>query len=399
MKMKKIGIVFIVGIMAFCGCNHQNDSLIEDANSGNYSSADDYTNEEPGGAGDNIGDFERDYQGFALECVSKYPELDTKDIAIGTSHYDPIIISPYASEDVVRALTHIIYDEKTSAYCFGNYVYDKYEDDFSNYDYEKAYEIIQSRMDEYRAQADLFIGQLKASIENDSEINISPDGEYYYLLDMNNFEESVDAIQASIDRQAELFDFDMTFYCEYYFTYEGRTVIGGYRGPMYSVYLDSFSPENKIYEYYYWNAKHEWGKIYTDLYNSQIYDYTKISEKLDVNSDYHKQLFCRSNYYQGRPDSGLFEIGFTYTMFTDDFDLSEATELAYEVYTNVRSANAEYNTNEICGMYIDISNFTEYYKEYNQIFVYIPFDEDYTKEELKKILEDNIEKRIDSEPV
>ena len=308
-------------------------------------------------------------------------------------------VSPYASEDVVRALTHIIYDEKTSAYCFGNYVYDKYEDDFSNYDYEKAYEIIQSRMDEYRAQADLFIGQLKASIENDSEINISPDGEYYYLLDMNNFEESVDAIQASIDRQAELFDFDMTFYCEYYFTYEGRTVIGGYRGPTYSVYLDSFSPENKIYEYYYWNAKHEWGKIYTDLYNSQIYDYTKISEKLDVNSDYHKQLFCRSNYYQGRPDSGLFEIGFTYTMFTDDFDLSEATELAYEVYTNVRSANAEYNTNEIRGMYIDISNFTEYYKEYNQIFVYIPFDEDYTKEELKKILEDNIEKRIDSEPV
>lgn len=36
-------------------------------------------------------------------------------------------------------------------YCFGNYVYDEYEDDFSNYDYEKAYEIIQSRMDEYRA--------------------------------------------------------------------------------------------------------------------------------------------------------------------------------------------------------------------------------------------------------
>ena len=67
MKMKKIGIVFIVCIMAFCGCNHQNDSLIDDANSGNYSSADDYTNEESGGTGDNIGDFEGDYRGFALE--------------------------------------------------------------------------------------------------------------------------------------------------------------------------------------------------------------------------------------------------------------------------------------------------------------------------------------------
>ncbi|MBO4702290.1 MAG: hypothetical protein J5625_06490 [Lachnospiraceae bacterium] len=372
MKIKKISIVLILSVVAFCGCNHQNGSQIDNVNSGNYS-------------------------GFALECVSKYPELNTKDVAIGTSQYDPIIVSPYASDDVVRALAHIIYENKISSYCFGNYLYDKYDDDFSNY--EKVYEIIQSRIEEDREQADLFIGQLKASIENDSEINISPDGEYYYLLDMNNFEESVDAIQASVDRQAELFDFDMTFYCEYYFSYDGRTFIGGYRGPMYSVYLDSFSPENKIYEYYYWKAKNEWVKIYTDLYISQIYDYTKISEKLDVNSDYVKRLNCWSNFYDSQPDIGLYEIDFTYSMFTDDFDLSEAVELAYEVYTNVRGANAEYNTNEICGMRIDINNFTGYNKEYNRIFVFIPFDEEYTPEELKIILEDNIEKKFDGEPV
>lgn len=399
MKMKKIGIVLILSVVAFCGCNHQNGAQIDNVNSGNYSSTDDYLNKESAGVNDNTGNSEGDYSGFALECVRKYPELNTKDIAIGTSQYDPIIVSPYASDDVVRALAHIIYDEKISSYCFGNYLYDKYDDDFSNYDYKKVYEIIQSRIEEDREQADLFIGQLKASIENDSEINISPDGEYYYLLDMNNFEESVDAIQASVDRQAELFDFDMTFNCEYYFSYDGRTFIGGYRGPMYSVYLDSFSPENKIYEYYYWKAKNEWVKIYTDLYISQIYDYTKISEKLDENSDYRKRFNCWSNYYDSQPDIGLYEIDFTYSMFTDDFDLSEAAELAYEVYTNVRGANAEYNTNEICGMRIDINNFTGYNKEYNRIFVFIPFDEEYTPEELKKILEDNIEKKFDGEPV
>ena len=407
MKMKKISIILAMCVVAFWGCNHQNELQIDDANSGNYSSTDDYpstddySNKDTAGNSENTGNSAEKYSGFAKECVSKYPELITTDVAIGTSHYDPIIVSPYASEDVVRALAHIIYDEKISIYCFGNYVYDEYDDDFSNYDYEKVYEIIQSRIDEYRAQADLFMEQLKASIENDSEINISPDGEYYYLLDMNNFEESADAIQASVDRQAELFDFDMTFYCEYYFTYDDRTFnfIGGYRGPTYSIYLDNYSPENKIYEYYYWKAKHDWGRIYPDLYISKIYDYTKISEKLEVNSDYYKQLICGSNYYQSQTDSGLYEIDYTYRMSTDDFDLTEATELAYEVYTEVRSANAEYNTNEICCMRVDISNFTEYDKEYNRISVFIPFDKEYSPEELKKILEDNIEKEIDYEPV
>ena len=56
---------------------------------------------------------------------------------------------------------------------------------------------------------------------------------------------------------------------------------------------------------------------------------------------------------------------YTYKMATDDFDLSEATELAYDIYTNVDSANTEYNTNKICGINIDINNFIDCEKEYN----------------------------------
>ena len=102
----------------------------------------------------------------------------------------------------------------------------------------------------------------------------------------------------------------------------------------------------QIYEYYYWRAKNEWGDIYTDLYISQIYDYSKISEKLDEQSENGKQLSGSSGYIKIKQIQ-VYEIRYTYRMFTDDIDLSEATALAYEVYMNVRSANARYKTNRI----------------------------------------------------
>ncbi|MDE6686966.1 MAG: hypothetical protein K2K17_06595, partial [Lachnospiraceae bacterium] len=74
-------------------------------------------------------------------------------------------------------------------------------------------------------------------------------------------------------------------------------------------------------------------------------------------------------------------------------------ELAYEVYTSVRNANEEHNIYGIHGRSIDINNFTRYEKEYNTVRVLIPFDEEYSFEEFEKIILDNVEKAIDSEPV
>ncbi|MDE6743044.1 MAG: hypothetical protein K2J95_04085, partial [Lachnospiraceae bacterium] len=82
-----------------------------------------------------------------------------------------------------------------------------------------------------------------------------------------------------------------------------------------------------------------------------------------------------------------------------EFKPDEAIELAYEVYTNVRNANEENNTYRIYGLNIDINNFTEYEKEYNSVRFLIPFDEEYSFEEFEKILLDNVETAIDSEPV
>jgi hypothetical protein len=395
MTIKKLSTILILSVIALCGCTHKNDSPNETVNSDVNLSVDVSSQNDVADVNDD--NAEVYYCDIVNDCVSKYPELSTTDVVINEYGFGPMIVSPYADDEVVKAVAHVIYDTNIEAYCFGNYLFDKYSDDFTECDYDEVYEIIKNRVEEARVQADIINEKLIASIEEDSAINISPDGEYYYLLDMENFEESVSDIQASIDRQSEIFDFDMQFYCEYYFSHDGRTFIGGYRGPTYAIYLDNYSADNKIYEYYYWKSKHDWVDIYTDLYISQIYDYTKISEKLDVQSDYGKQLNCSSSLYQNT-DTGLYEIRYTYRMFSDDFDLSEATELAYEVYTNVCSTNVRYNTNKICGIYIDINNFIEYEKEYNQVQVYIPFDEEYSLEEFEDIIEDNIEINIDSEP-
>lgn len=387
MNTKKMSIILMLSIMALCGCAHHNKASIENENSVSNSNGNISTN-----------NTEVYYCDIVNDSVSKYPELNTIDVVIDEYGFGPMIVSPYASDDVVKAVAHVIYETNIEAYCYGNYLFDKYSDNFAECDFDEVYAIIQERVDEARIQADLNNNNLISSIENDSMINISPDGEYYYILDMDNFEESAKAIQISIDKQSDLFDFDMQFYCEYYFSHEGRTFTGGYRGPTYSIYLNSYSTDNKIYEYYYWKAKNEWVDIYTDLYTLMIYDYTQIGENLNSQTDNRKKLTCSSCLYQNSQDTGLYSINYSYRMYSDDFDLSEAIEFSYEVYTNVCSANGEYNTNMICGMYIDINNFTEYEKEYDSIYVFIPFEEDYSFDEFEKIITDSIEMKIDSEP-
>lgn len=376
MRLKKVCIVLLLGTIVLTGCDQ-----------GNIVSKQDGIDEQD----------EVYYCDIVSASVSKYPELNTTDIAINNHGFGPMIVSPYASVDVVRAVTHVICDTDIQTYCYGNCLYDDRSDDFTGYDFEEIYEIIQSRVDESRLQADTFNQQLTASLESDSEIKISPSGEYYYILDMENFEESAIAIKESVDRQSEIFDYDMRQYYDLYFSHEGRDFTGGYRGITYAIYLDTYSPDNKIYEYYYWKFKNEWVDIYTDLYVSLIYDYTKINEKLSEHTDYRPQLICSSGSYQnGTTDINF--INFKYRMWTEEFEPDEAIELAYEVYTNVRNANEEHNTYRIYGLSIDINNFTEYEKEYNTVNVLIPFDEEYSLEEFEKIILDNVETAVDGEP-
>lgn len=407
MGLQKMCIGLLLGMIVFTGCGQGDTRQYGDADSdyeqkGNIVSEQDGTDEKDKIDEQDETDRQNDdvyYCDIVSASVSKYSELNTTDIAIDNYGFGPMIVSPYASDDVVKVVTHVICDTDIMTYCYGNYLYDKYSDDFTGYDFKEVYEIIQSRVDESRRQADRFNQQLTASLESDSEIQISPSGEYYYILDMENFNESVTAIEESVDRQSEIFSSDMQSYSENYFLHEGRNFIGGYRGPSYAIYLDTYASDNKIYEYYYWEAKNEWVDIYNDLYVSLIYDYTKINEKLSEQTDSRPQLTCRHSIAYQIDGTKLNCINFKYRMWTEEFKPEEAIELAYEVYTNVRNANEEYNTDRIDGIYIYIDNFTEYEKEYNIVNVYMPFDEEYSPEEFEKIILDNVVTDIDSEPL
>lgn len=387
MRLKKVCIVLLLGIIVLTGCDQRDIVSKQDG-------IDEQDETDRQDENDHVY-----YCDIVSASVSKYPELNTTDIAIDNHGFGPMIVSPYASVDVVRAVTHVICDTDISTYCYGNRLYDDKYDDFTGYDFEEIYEIIQSRVDESRLQSDTFNQQLIANLESDPEINISPSGEYYYILDMDNFDESAMAIKESVDRQSEILDYDMRDKYNLYFICEGRDFTGGYRGPSYAIYLDTYSPDNKIYEYYYWKFRNEWVDIYFDLYVSLIYDYTKINEKLSEHTDYRPQLICSSSsihYQNDTPDINF--INFKYRMWSEEFKPDEAIELAYEVYTNVRNANEEHNTYRIYGLSIDINNFTEYEKEYNKVNVFISFDEEYSLEEFKEIILDNVETAIDFEP-
>lgn len=376
MRLKKVCIALLLGTIVLTGCDQRDIVSKQD------------------------GIDEQDevyYCDIVSASVSKYPELNTTDIAIDNFGFGPMIVSPYASVDVVRAVTHVICDTDIPTYCYGNCLYDDNSDDFTGYDFEEIYEIIQSRVDESRLQADTFNQQLIESLESDPEIRISPSGEYYYILDMEKFEESAIAIKDSVDRQFEIFDYDMRDKNSLYFINEGRNFIGGYRGISYAIYLDTYSPDNKIYEYYYWKSRNEWVDIYAELYISAIYDFTKINEKLSEQLESTTQLTCSCGAYQ-RNSTEIRNIEFKCRMWTEEFKPEEVIELAYEVYINVRNANEEYNTDRIYGINVDINNFTGYYKEYNTVRVLILFDKEYSLEEFEKIILDNVETAIDAEP-
>lgn len=370
LKNRNIFIVMIIVAIVLSGCNYKNDNLDIDSAS-------------------NV-DSERGITDIVEDSVKQYPELETTDFIVLNFNYGPILVSPYAEDDVIKAATHVICDTQIEAYCYGDYLFDKYDDDFSQCSFDDVYKLIQSRVKQARTRADLDNKRLLASLKNDPEVNISSSGEYYYILDLNNFEESATAIQASVDRQYDVYDEEMQMHWYNYFDFAGKEFIGGYRGPSYSIYLNEYSPENKIYEYYYLKVYHEFVDIYSDLYALLIYDYTSISEKMVEEKDIKKTLTCTSN---------LDSLTYTYRMMTDDFDLTEAVELAYEVYVNVNEANSEYNTYMIDGLYVCINNYIDYNKDYQNIYVFLPFEEDYSFEEFEKILNDNIEICRDAEPV
>lgn len=407
MGLQKVCIGLLLGMIVLTGCGQEDTKQCGDAefdyeqkeNIVSQNGTDEKNEiDEPDETDRQDEDDDVYYCDIVNASVSKYPELNTTDIAIDEHGWGPMIVSPYASDDVVRAVTYVICETDIATYCYGNYLYDKYCDDFTGYDFEEVYEIIQSRVDESRRQADTFNQQLTTSLENDPEIEISASGEYYYIFDMANFDESAAAIEESVDRQLEIFSSDMRTYSEYYFLHEGRNFTGGYRGPSYAIYLDTYSPDNKIFEYYYWEAKNEWVDIYNDLYVSLIYDYTEINEKLSEQTDNRVRLNCSYGIVYQNTGTELNCIRFEYRMWTEEFKPEEAIELAYEVYTNVRNANEEYNTDRIDGLYIEIDNFTVYEKEYNIVGVYMPFDEGYSLEEFKKIVMDNVVTACDSEP-
>lgn len=331
-------------------------------------------------------------------CISQYPELDTTDIVVKSGGWGPMLVSPYADEDVVKAVTHVICDTGIATYCYGDYLYDSYYDNFTNSNYEEAYEAVQARVDNARRKAIVVDNRLASSIERDSAINCSDDGEYYYIMSLENFEESVDAIQKSLDKQAGNFSDEMQFDCMYYFDGSGNEFAGGYRSYPYSIYLDSYEPENKVYEGYFWRSKHQWVNIYSDMYTLLIYDYTAINEEsLNTNTDLG-QLICYSSFYDST-DSGLRSVHFEYRMWSEEFEPDEAIALAYEVYTNIHNANIENNTYMIHALYIRMDNFTEYNKDYNSSDIMIFINEEYTFEEFELLIRDNIETRWDDEPV
>lgn len=390
MGLQKMCIGLLLGMIVLTGCGQGDTNSDYDQNE-NIVSQQDGTDRQD----------ENDevyYCDIVNASVSKYPELNTTDIAINEHGWGPMIVSPYASDDVIRAVTHVICDTGVSTYCYGNCLYSDRNDDFTGYDFEAAYEIIQSRVYEARLQSDAFNQQLIASLENDPEIKISPSGEYYYILDMENFEKSAIAIKDSVDRQSEMFDFDMRDYYDLYFKTEGRNFIGGYRGISYAVYSDTYSPDNKIYEYYYWRRKNEWLDIYSELYRSAIYDYSKINEKLSEQSQSTTHLTCSCSTYE-RNSTVIRNIEFQFRMWTGEFKPEEAIELAYEVYTNVRNGNEEYNTDKISGIQFEMDNFSRYEQEYNKVSILVPFDKEYSLEEFEKIIMDNIVIACDAPPV
>jgi len=341
---------------------------------------------------------EQYYSEKVVKLIKKYPELNTKEVAFVGHSYGYIVVSPYADTDVVKAVTHLIQDEGYPAYCYHDYLYDEYSDNFKRFNFDALYEIIQGRVDQAREKAEKFDEKFQAELEKDSELHISPEGEYYYLLDMDNFEASADIISSSVKRHEDAFDdYEMQFQSEYYFINEKREFIGGYRGVTYSIYLDSYAEENKVYQYYFWKSKNQWIDIYSDLYQLLIYDPKTIEDQVNPKQNNLKPLSCCIT-NRGNTEGGKRSVDYFYQLFEEEFKPEEAIATAYKVYKEVIEANDKFNTHKVDSMDIAISNFLSYGKEYKKIELLVSLEKNYSEEEFKQLLLAAVRTEIESEP-
>lgn len=326
----------------------------------------------------------------------KYPELITLEVAFPQDRWSRMVVSPYISDEVVRSVAHVIYETKMSAYCYGICLYDEDKDEIDNIEFETFYKCVQERVDEARNQADSFNELFSAELEKDKLVHISEDGEYYYIIDMSNYEESAIAIADSIEKQYDYFPYKMKAYYDFYFSYEWleQQYLGGYRGYTYSIYKDEFIPDNKVYENFYWMAKNQYVDVNNELNRVLVFDYQIIVNEFKERMERNHQIECYS--FSNSNEEGI--VALNYRMCEEEFNPDQAIELAYELYYNIKKTNEEFNTHFIKGLSVRINNFMFYDEYYNKIEVFISVDDDYTKEQFKEYLINKTETDWESEP-
>ena len=310
-------------------------------------------------------------------------------------------VSPYASDEELRELAKIISEvsrDKDVDLSYATVYVNCYSAQIlqaklkEKPDEEMTYQTLREGVAAQKEKADMDLAAFHASLSSMSYLYQSENGEYYFLVREESFDEDCQHVVNTLLEINEInplgkYGIARVSYTYYY--YETETVYVGFTGDRFAVYQESYAPENRIYE-----EKFITNSLTIDaIYRAMIFDFGQEKPAQEEGG----RITCSGyiNQWGGAP----FRLELSWNEGSEHLSMDELTDYTYAIYEKMKNAMREKNCEELTSLCISATAPSGSYNvEIDHVNSELSFQEEYTKEEWKNKLLEGFKREYEMEP-
>ena len=310
-------------------------------------------------------------------------------------------VSPYADDKELKELTKIIAGvsrDKDVDLSYATVYVNCYSEQIlqaelkEKPDEKTIYKTLQEGVATQRKKADKDLATFHSDLSSMSYLHQSEDGEYYFLVREESFDEDCRNIANTLQEINKInplgkYGVEKVGYT-YYFS-EDENVYVGFTGDRFAVYQEKYAPENRIYEEKFITN----GLTVDAIYRAMLYDFDRDAPTMEDGGN----VQCSGYVYQW--DGAPFRLELSWKEGSDRLSMDELADYTYTIYEKMRSAMKEKNCKELKEFHISATApFGCYDVERDYVNSRLSFTTDYTKEEWKQQLQKGFTREFEMEP-
>ncbi len=310
-------------------------------------------------------------------------------------HIIDFYISPFISDteldELVDVLVSVSKDIRlihdyafVNVKCYNYYINVELENEINRRQLQSE---LQDLVKEQKEIASVEMDSLYNSIKKFDNIFSADKGEWYFIINDNNFDNDWCAIAETLEKIEEINPLEKYPAYDFAYGYSPETGYEGFVGDKFIIYRNSVSPENIIGKYLFI----QYSLAARDVFNTYILDYSPFVETYTDNGF--------QSYIELSFNSGKFHLLVRWNEHNSYLSMDKLADHTYKLYEEVRLAAAKINCSVLGYLGINAKAPHEYNVENDELFIDMDFNKEYTLEEWKKKLKSKLERKFESEPM